>query len=124
MKAVKKYVTILCIAIFAFGILAFFWIWNTSGNSVVEIVQDGTVIRRIDLSDVEEVQTLEISWEESSNTVLIKDGTICVSDAKCPDGLCVKMGTLKSNAMPIVCLPNHLVIRFAGEDDAQDAIAK
>jgi hypothetical protein len=44
---------------------------------------------------------------------LIEDGEICVSSAECPDKTCVKMGKLRSESLPIVCLPNHLIIRFA-----------
>ena len=57
------------------------------------------------------------------NTIEIKDGKIRVKSAECPDKTCVHMGWLSSSAMPIVCLPNHLVIRFAASDNDVDAVA-
>lgn len=42
-------------------------------------------------------------------------------EAECPDHTCINMGWLDS-AAPIVCLPNRLVIRFAGADDNLDVI--
>ena len=46
------------------------------------------------------------------NEITIRDGSICISDADCPDQTCVKMGLLKSESLPIVCLPHKLVIRL------------
>ncbi|MBQ2093605.1 MAG: NusG domain II-containing protein, partial [Ruminococcus sp.] len=46
-------------------------------------------------------------------------------EAECPDKTCVNMGWLSSASMPIVCLPNHLVIEFAaGYEDGVDAVAR
>lgn len=86
-----------------------------SGNRLAEIVQDGQVLRTIDLSDAENQRIRVDSPDGSSyNIITVEDGHICVSEAGCPDQTCVHMGVLKSDAMPIVCLPNKLIVRFAG----------
>ena len=65
-----------------------------------------------------------IPYGDSSNTIEIKDGKIRVCEAEWPDKVCVKTGWLSSSAVPIVCLPNHLVIEFASEYSDVDAMAE
>lgn len=89
-----------------------------SDNVIVEIVQDGTVIYTFDLSKIEN-QTLKIDSPDStsSNTISIFDGQICITEAECPDLICVKSGILRSDRMPIVCLPNRIVIHFRSDEE-------
>lgn len=55
-------------------------------------------------------------------TVVIRDGSVSVSDADCPDRLCVKSGTVRYPGQSIVCLPAHTVIRIeAGKEASSDA---
>ena len=91
---------------------------SANEKNTVEIISDGQVLYRINLL-TEQNKTIRIERGGSHNTVEIKDGEIFVSEAGCPDQICVKTGKLKGD-MPIVCLPNRLVIRFAdsGEVDA------
>ena len=57
---------------------------------------------------------------EGKNTVTVKDGTIAVTWADCPDQYCVKRGRC-SGGREIVCLPNRLVITFLGEQEVDGA---
>ena len=93
-----------------------------SESSIVEIVQDGEVLYRLDLLAYKESETIEIEYNGGKNTVLIENGKICMSHADCPDQTCVKMGWLESSALPIVCLPHHLVIQFADHNDTVDGV--
>ncbi|HNZ88555.1 MAG TPA: NusG domain II-containing protein [Candidatus Cloacimonas acidaminovorans] len=47
---------------------------------------------------------------DEHNTVEIKNGKVRMKFADCPDKRCVKQGFTKS--MPIICLPNKLVIEI------------
>ena len=60
------------------------------------------------------------------NTIAVENGEVRVAAADCPDQTCVKMGALRSRALPIVCLPHHLTIRFVdgAEDGGLDAVAR
>lgn len=78
----------------------------------VQIVQDGVVLYTFDLNTAEN-QTIRIDTGDSYNIIAIENGGIFMAEAGCPDHTCVKMGILRSETMPIVCLPNKLVIRFA-----------
>ena len=82
---------------------------------MVEITQDNAVIARFDLNTAEN-QTLRVDAPDGGyNLIEIKDGEIFMAEADCPDQTCVKMGALRAENLPIVCLPHKVVIRFAEE---------
>lgn len=49
------------------------------------------------------------------NRVVVQDGKIAVTEANCPDHVCMSFGWC-SDGIPIVCLPNQLIIEFSGSD--------
>ena len=96
--------------LFLTGIAGSFLLMKQPDGSVVEIVQDNQVLYRFNLDQTEN-QTIEVEYETLSNTIEIRNLQIRMAEAECPDHTCVQMGWLDS-AVPIVCLPNHLVIQF------------
>ena len=111
-------VLILCLILSAVALVA------QRKNTVVEIVQDGKVLRRIDLFETKEEYSFIVEWEDGgTNTITVQPGRICVSDADCPDKICVEQGWISSGAIPIICMPHRLVIQFA-EGESFDAVAK
>jgi len=92
-------------------------------GTVVEVVQDGVVLRTIDLARVTEAYSFTVtSADGGSNVVLVEPGRIRVSSADCPDQICVQRGWLSDQAAPVVCLPHRLALRLRGET-AADAVA-
>lgn len=89
----------------------------------VNIVQEGTVLYTFDLS-VTKNQTIDIKYEGRVNIVQIENGKIRVLEAECQDKTCVHRGWLKDSNLPIVCLPNHLVIEYTDVNDNVDAFVK
>ena len=109
---------------FALCALAALMIWRMPGERpVAQISVDGEVVRTVDLSAVTGEQTFVIETRAGNNTIAVRPSGICVIDADCPDGVCVKQGWLEGGAVPIVCLPHRLVITLTsgGGDDALDA---
>ena len=49
------------------------------------------------------------------NTVHVEPGAISVTEADCPDGICVRQGKLTTAGVPIVCMPHRLVIEIYGD---------
>lgn len=98
--------------IFIISLILSVWILWPSDKQLVEVVSDGEVLYTFDLSDVEDTKFI-IEYGGSSNTIQIENGNIRVQEAECPDQTCVNMGNLRSESLPIVCLPNRLTIRFA-----------
>ncbi len=100
------------VTIFLISLLLSIWLLKPSDNQLVEIVSDGEVLYSIDLSKEKDTE-FTIEYNGSSNTIQIQNGEIWVQEAQCPDQTCVNMGKLHSESMPIICLPNRLIIRFA-----------
>jgi len=53
------------------------------------------------------------------NVFVIKDGKVSVTEADCPDKLCVKQRAISKNGESIVCLPHKLVISVTGGEEAE-----
>lgn len=83
----------------------------------VSVVQDGVEIAQYPLS---KEQTVVIPDENGdSNTLVIKDHTANITDATCPDKLCVKQSAVSYNGETIVCLPHKLVIKVVSDTQAE-----
>lgn len=79
------------------------------------IYQDGEFLMEVDLSRDQEFQ---IDWNEGDgfNVILVKDGKIGVIESSCKDHVCEHMGMIRDSKMPIVCLPNHLMIEVVTDE--------
>ena len=93
---------------------------TTHHNSMTaEIYLYGKLIRQIDLTAVtSEYQFTLNDASGGSNTISVRPGAIGVTQADCPDKLCVHQGFMQDDLLPIVCLPHHLVIRIVPTDFA------
>ena len=81
----------------------------------VEIYQDGTLL---DTFSLEEDRTVTYeSPNGGTNTIVIEDGKVRMSEASCPDQVCVRHGPTDQTADPIVCLPNQLVVEVVVPGD-------
>ena len=49
-----------------------------------------------------------------SNVLVIGDGMAWVSEANCPDKVCMGMGKISRNGEFIACLPNRLIVVIEG----------
>ena len=107
--------------LFIFGVIGTLLLLRSPALNVVEITRDDEVLYTFDLT-VAQDQVIRVDYNDSYNLIEIKDGQIRVREAGCKDNTCVKMGWLSSSA-PVVCLPNHLVIRFSSQPDGIDAVA-
>ena len=75
-----------------------------------QLYQDGVFITAFELSDYDESFFYEVKNDAGTNLIQIEHGHICIAEASCPDGLCVRQGWVSSGVTPIVCLPHGLVI--------------
>lgn len=50
--------------------------------------------------------------DTGTNTVIIKDGTVYVSDATCKNQICVNTGKISKKGESIVCLPNKVIVEI------------
>lgn len=84
-----------------------------------EILSDGKVLYTLDLHIDRQIRI--DSPTGGHNIVTVKDGTIAVTEASCPDHYCMHRGFC-SSGMQIVCLPNALIIRFTGAQEVDAAV--
>lgn len=85
-----------------------------SGGTVAVISVDGEEYLRIDLSTVSEERDIDIDTKYGHNRVHIEPGAISVTEADCPDLVCVRQGKLTGGGIPIACVPHRLIIQIEG----------
>ena len=90
---------------------------------VARITRDGELLREIPLDEVEESYSFVVEDELGSNTILVEPGRIRVSEADCPDQVCVNQGFISDGTVPVVCLPHQLMIEIVGGGSEFDAAA-
>ena len=98
------------------------WLLPRGGGQTALVYQDGTLLYTLDLR---QDRTLTVTGPAGENIITVADGEVFISRADCPDQICVAHGYLREGTGPIVCLPNRLVIRFAGDkkENGVDAVA-
>lgn len=93
-------------------------LFRRDGAAVV-VEQDGREIARYVLS---EDRTERIEGEGGYNTLVIEGGQAWLSEADCPNQLCVKTGKIRYAGQSIVCLPHKLAVRIVGGASSLDAV--
>lgn len=60
------------------------------------------------------------------NTCEIRDGKVRMTEADCPDKVCMRFREISRDGDSIVCLPNHVILKIAGdrEDGGIDAVSE
>ncbi len=93
-----------------------------NGDTVVVTV-DGEEYARFPLN---EERDIIISGKNGlNNHLIIKNGEADVTDADCPDKICVHQKKIKYNGETIVCLPNKVVIEIeSSREGGIDAVSK
>ncbi len=92
-------------------------------GSRIEITVDNRVYGIYSLETEQEIPILIHGTE--TNHVRISDGFADMTEAACPDLLCVHQKKISKTGETIVCLPNRVVVEvIAGEDAGIDAVAE
>lgn len=106
----KKQDLILLAAVLAVScLLFFFWRLVLSAPAArADVSVDGQTVLQLDLSE-DRVLTVD-GWNGGTNTITVKDGAVSVTEASCPDHVCIRTGAISRAGETIVCLPNRLVI--------------
>ncbi len=130
MKKYLKHIIVGFLIVIVFIILLVTWVLINAqriSNAVANVYQYGELIQSIDLNKVEDSFTFQIvDVNGGYNTVLVEHGCISITDSSCADQICVHQGKISDSVIPIVCLPNQLVIKIeskpmssAGQLDGQ-----
>lgn len=114
------------LAVFAAGYQIQRFLVPDSGKWAV-IESDGKKVRRLDLDKETEViigDTGEETEDETGsdpayNKVVVKDGTVSVTESNCPNQICVQTGSISNPGEVIACLPHKLIIYIDEERSAE-----
>lgn len=120
---------LICCILAAAAALAFFFFpaRPQKAASVAVIEQDGKEILRLSLGEeagslqafARKQQTVRIPFGDGYNVVAVDGQSVYVSEADCPDQLCVKQGSIAKAGEQIICLPHRLMIRLEGPRDEE-----
>ena len=115
MKKKKNLIAILILALII--VLSLFSLKMINRESktlgIVKVIKNNEVIKTIDLSKVKESYEFEVKGDnEESNTIKVENTGVSIISASCKDKICIHTGKIKDSSLPIVCLPNKLIIKF------------
>ena len=111
---------ILVLALLAYVGMTLFQGANTHNAEAVVLI-DGVEYGSFPL-DTDTVERIELP-DGSYNVLEIKEGKADVTEASCPDGICVNHRAVSRQKQSITCLPNKLVVEIRnGEASDVDAI--
>ena len=122
MNKIRKDIILLAgILLSAFLLWMVPYLLNKNIPEVVRIIQDGHEIAAYSLLE-DRIESIPYG-DENYNLLLISNGQVSVSDADCPDKLCVHQHSISRNGESIICLPHKLVIQIEAKEESElDAV--
>ena len=96
------------------------YLTGEAGKGAVTVKVDGEIQGTYPL---QEDQTIEIN--HGTNILEIRDGEARMTEADCPDQICVHQKAISANGESIICLPNKVVVEVQSEKESElDAVVK
>ena len=106
---------LILVSVLLIGALVMFFVFKGSlktGNKAVITVNG----EKVSFFSLNEEKKETVKTENGANTVEIKDGKVSVTDADCPDKICVEHRPISKVGETIICLPHKLVVEIAEEE--------
>ena len=85
--------------------------------TIAEIYHDGRLVMTVDLR-------VDSQFNLEGMKIAVSGGRISVVDSDCPDRICVNQGAIDRPGMPIVCVPNRILIKIPAGYTQLDAISQ
>lgn len=82
--------------------------------ATVEITVDGKLVQTLDLN--KDADLIIDGVNGGTNHLIIRDGAAWISEASCPDKVCVHQGKVSLNGELIVCLPNRVIAKVVAPE--------
>lgn len=106
---------LLVVALLTAGGMRIWQMNNTKDTANVVVTIDGEVYGTYPLSE-DRTERIELH-DGSYNILVISDGYADVTEASCPDQICVKHNHIRYSKESIVCLPNKVVVTVEGGEE-------
>ena len=104
-------------------VMAIFYLTRGNGGARVKVTVDGALYGTYSLNENQEIP-IETDGV-ITNILIIKDGMADMTEADCPDKLCVHQRAISKTGETIVCLPNKVVVEVLGSEESElDSVAK
>lgn len=118
-KGILRKADAILISVFLFvGIIGLIcYLGGKQEGQFVKVTRNGTVIGKYSLYK-EAVITIE--GDGGENTLTIKNGKADMSDADCPDKICVSHKPISKTGESIVCLPHKIVVEIISDNSEKE----
>ncbi|MBI4855668.1 MAG: NusG domain II-containing protein [Acetobacterium woodii] len=104
----NELIIIIILLVISIGGIAAFYIFNATNQALsVRVSRQGQVLTVLPLS---KDHTETFTDASGTNTLVISDGKAKITEADCPDHICVKTYPISNPGETIVCLPHKLVV--------------
>lgn len=106
----------LCLTAILAGFFLYFkdYFRDSKSELRLEIIVDGEVVDTYEIDSGKDDITITL---DTGNTVVISDGEVYMKEADCPDGLCIRQGSISRAGESVICLPHKLVLRIVDVSD-------
>lgn len=115
MKIKRNDIVLIALLIAAALILSVVLFLNKTDGAKVTVKVNNELIGTYSLN---EDMTLKIGDNNSYNILVIKDNTAKITEATCPDKLCVNQKAISYDSESIICLPNKVVVEIISEEES------
>ena len=95
---------------------------NSQTADKVTIKVDGNVVYSDSLKKDHDVNV--DGYDGGYNHVVVKNGKVSVTEADCPDKVCVNTGEIGTPGDTIVCMPHKMVVEIEGSGENVDSVVK
>ncbi len=101
----KGDIAVICSVAVAFVLSIVLLIPFSKQGSRVVVKQDNKIVYNESININKTVDT-------PTNTVIIKDGIVYISNATCKNQVCVNTGKISKKGESIICLPNKVIVEI------------
>ncbi len=109
----RKSDVVLIIVLVVLNSVFFFSMFDSSKSGSANVYYDNVLIYEIDL---EEDRAYSLEATNGEVEVTVKDGKVAITKETSPLNICSKQGYVDVDVMPLICLPNKVVVEGASSD--------
>ena len=94
------------------------------GQGTVAVVTiDGKTVKEIPLSSHGGIDSLTVQGTDGGyNVIVVKDQAIGITEADCPDKICIQEGFISRPGESVICLPHKVIVEVKAEGNEEPDI--